>query len=237
VTAWRDEPTDVVVAIDGPAGAGKSTVARGVADRTGLRYLDTGATYRALTHALLRAGVPPDDPAQVAAAAAGVKLELRPSPDEPRVLRVWLDGEMPSEELRAPEVNRAVSAVSAVPAVREQLVALQRAAMAGGGIVAEGRDVGTAVWPQADIKVFLTADAGERARRRAADEGDAAAAALAERDRLDANRSASPTRAHPRAVVLDSTGRTAADMIDEVVTLVEAARRRTRRPGPSGGGL
>jgi cytidylate kinase len=148
VTAWREEPTDVVVAIDGPAGAGKSTVARGVADRTGLRYLDTGATYRALTHALLRAGVPPDDPAQVAAAAAGVKLELRPSPDEPRVLRVWLDGEMPSEELRASDVNRAVSAVSAVPAVREQLVALQRAAMAGGGIVAEGRDVGTAVCPR-----------------------------------------------------------------------------------------
>ena len=237
MTVWRDEPTDVVVAIDGPAGAGKSTVARGVADRTDLRYLDTGATYRALTHALLRAGVPPDDPAQVAAAAAGVKLELRPSPDEPRVLRVWLDGEMPSGELRAPEVNRAVSPVSAVPAVREQLVALQRAAMAGGSIVAEGRDVGTAVWPQADVKVFLTADAGERARRRAADEGDAAATALAERDRLDASRSASPTRAHPRAVVLDSTGRTAADMIDEVVTLVEAARRRTRRPGPSGGGL
>jgi cytidylate kinase len=225
-----------VVAIDGPAGAGKSTVARGVADHTGLRYLDTGATYRALTHALLRAGVAPDEPAQVAAAAAGVKLELRPSPDEPRVLRVWLDGEMPSEELRSPEVNRAVSAVSAVPAVREQLVALQRAAMAGGGIVAEGRDVGTAVWPQADVKVFLTADAGERARRRAADEGDAAAAALAERDRLDASRSASPTRAHPRAVVLDSTGRTAADMIDEVVALVEAARRRIRGPGPSGGG-
>jgi CMP/dCMP kinase len=152
------------------------------------------------------------------------------------VLRVWLDGELPTTELRAPEVNAAVSAVSAVPAVREQLVALQRAAMAGGGIVAEGRDVGTTVWPHADVKVFLTAEAGERARRRGADEGDAAAAALAERDRLDAGRSASPTRAHPSAVVLDSTGRRAADMIDEVVALVEAARRGRGDPGPSRGG-
>src|SRR5204862_2015116 len=142
--APEPEQVDVVVAIDGPAGAGKSTVARAVAERAGLRYLDTGATYRALTWALLRAGVPTGDPARVAAAAAGVKLELRPSQDDPRVLRVWLDGETPGPELRTPEVNAAVSAVSAVPAVREQLVALQRAAMTGGGVVAEGRDVGTA---------------------------------------------------------------------------------------------
>jgi cytidylate kinase len=228
---------DLVVAIDGPAGAGKSTVARALADRTGLRYLDTGATYRALTHALLRQGVPLDEPEQLAAAAAGVKLELRPSPTDPRVLRVWLDGEVPERRLRSPDVNAAVSAVSAVPAVREQLVNLQRAAMAGGGIVAEGRDIATAVWPQAEVKVFLTAEAGERARRRGADEGDAAAAALAERDRLDASRAASPTRAHPDAVVLDSTGRSVADMVDELVGLVETARRRSAhaRAGTDGG--
>jgi cytidylate kinase len=115
--------------------------------------------------------------------------------------------------------------------VRELLVALQRSAMAGGGVVAEGRDVATAVWPEAEVKVFLTAAPGERARRRGADEGAAAGAAMAERDHLDASRAASPTRAHPNAVVLDSTGREAADMVAEVLALVAAARRRTGRGG------
>jgi CMP/dCMP kinase len=222
---------DVVVAIDGPAGAGKSTVALGVADRTGLRYLDTGATYRALTLALLRQGVPLDDPDAVTAATAGVKLGLQPALDHPGVLRVWLDGEMLLGELRSREVNAAVSAASAVPAVREQMVALQRSAMAGGGIVAEGRDVGTAVWPEAEVKVFLTADPGERARRRSADEGDEAGKALAERDRRDSGRKISPTRAAGDAVLLDSTGLPAGDVIDRVVRLVDEARRKAgRRP-------
>jgi cytidylate kinase len=215
-----------VVAIDGPAGAGKSTVARGVADRTGLRYLDTGATYRAVTHALLRQGVPIGDPDVVARAAGALKLELAPAPGGTRVLRVWLDGELTGRELRSADVDANVSAVAAVPGVRTQLVALQRAAMAGGGIVAEGRDVGTVVWPEAEAKVFLTADPRERARRRGADAGSAAADAVAARDRIDGGRAASPTRPSDDAVVLDTTSRPVADVIDAVVRLVEAARQR-----------
>jgi cytidylate kinase len=226
---------DVVVAIDGPAGAGKSTVALGVASRAGLRYLDTGSTYRALTLALLRQGVALDDPAAVAGAAAGVKLDLQPAPDHPGVLRVWLDGEMLLGELRSREVNAGVSPVSAVPAVREQMVALQREVMAEGGIVAEGRDVGSTVWPEAQVKVFLTASPDERARRRSADEGEAAGAALAERDRIDSTRTASPTRAAPDAVLLDSTGRPAGDVIDQVLRLVQAARAQNEaEAGPPG---
>jgi CMP/dCMP kinase len=142
------------------------------------------ATYRALTLALLRQGVPPDDPEAVAAAAK-----------------------------------------SAVPAVREQLVALQRAVIGLGGVVAEGRDIGTVVWPQAEVKVFLTADAAERARRRGGP-GTAgeSAEAVARRDRLDSGRAASPTRAAPDALVIDSTNRAADDVVDQIVGLVEAAR-------------
>jgi cytidylate kinase len=220
---------DVVVAIDGPAGAGKSTVARGLAERLGLRYLDTGATYRAATLALLRRGVEVDDPDAVAHAVGGLELELRPVPGQPRTLRVWLDGEPPSAELRSPRVDAAVSAVSSVPAVRSHLVALQRAAMAGGGIVAEGRDVGSVVWPAADVKVFLTADPQERARRRGAEQGAAAGRALADRDRLDAGRAVSPVRPPPGARVVDSTGRPAAAVIDELAGLVRAARDRVGR--------
>ena len=217
------QPThdDVVVAIDGPAGSGKSTVARAVAQRADLRHLDTGAVYRALTLALLRAHVPPDDADAVALAAKTADLALELAPGRSGTVRVLLDGSAMGEELRSPEVNAAVSAVSAVPAVREQLVALQRSAMAGGGVVAEGRDVGTAVWPEAEVKVFLTADAAERARRRAADEP---AEALARRDRLDSGRAASPTRAAEDALLLDSTGREVDDVVEQIVGLIDAAR-------------
>jgi cytidylate kinase len=217
------QPThdDVVVAIDGPAGSGKSTVARAVAQRADLRHLDTGAVYRALTLALLRAHVPPDDADAVALAAKTADLALELAPGRSGTVRVLLDGSAMGEELRSPEVNAAVSAVSAVPAVREQLVALQRAVISLGGIVAEGRDVGTVVWPQAEVKVFLTADAAERARRRAADEP---AEALARRDRLDSGRAASPTRAAEDALLLDSTGREVDDVVEQIVGLIDAAR-------------
>jgi cytidylate kinase len=217
------QPThdDVVVAIDGPAGSGKSTVARAVAQRADLRHLDTGAVYRALTLALLRAHVPPDDAEAVALAAKTADLALELAPGRSGTVRVLLDGSAMGEELRSPEVNAAVSAVSAVPAVREQLVALQRAVISLGGIVAEGRDVGTVVWPQAEVKVFLTADAAERARRRAADES---AEALARRDRLDSGRAASPTRAAEDALLLDSTGREVDDVVEQIVGLIDAAR-------------
>jgi cytidylate kinase len=217
---------DVVVAIDGPAGSGKSTVARAVAAHARLRHLDTGATYRALTLALLRQGVAIDDPDAVAAAAKSVDLSLELAPGRTGSVRVLLDGVVLGEELRSAAVNRAVSPVSAVPAVREQLVALQRAVIGLGGVVAEGRDVGTVVWPQAEVKVFLTADAAERARRRRGGGGTdgESAAALERRDRIDAGRATAPTRAAPDALVIDSTNRAPDDVVAQVVALVAAAR-------------
>jgi len=213
-----------VVAIDGPAGSGKSTVARAVAAALGLEVLDTGAMYRAVTLAVLAAGADPADPEACAAAARSVRIDLG--------ARVVLDGRDVTEAIRGPEVTAAVSAVSAHPAVREVLVGHQRAwAEAHGGAVVEGRDIGTVVFPHATLKVFLTASDEERARRRARDEAaadrtaDVAAvqADLARRDRLDAGRAASPLVAAPDAVPVDSTDRT----IDDVVrSIVDEFRRR-----------
>jgi cytidylate kinase len=226
-------PSDVVVAIDGPAGSGKSTVARAVAQRTGLRYLDTGSTYRAMTLALVRRGTPVDDPDAVAAAAREVPIALELDPAPGAASRVLLDGEPVGSELRSAKVNAAVSPVSAVPAVRGLLVKLQRSVMERGGVVAEGRDVGTAVCPGADVKVFLTASAAERARRRgiATSAGEASwavesAEEVARRDRIDSSRAASPTRASPDAVLVDSTDRPIDDVVEQIVGLVEAARAR-----------
>ena len=157
----------MVVAIDGPAGSGKSTVARRVAERAGLRYLDTGATYRALTLALLRRGVPVDDPEAVADAAKAVDLSLELPPGPAGAAGCCWTGPESALPPR-PEVNASVSTVAAVPAVRELLVGLQRSLVGVGGIVVEGRDIGTVVWPDADVKVFLTAsqDEGPPPRRR-----------------------------------------------------------------------
>jgi len=237
---------DVVVAIDGPAGSGKSTVARAVAQRTGLRYLDTGSTYRALTLGLLREGVPVDDPLAVAAAAPEIRLALQLDQAPGAASRVLLDGEeLGREQLRSQAVNDAVSAASAVPEVRERLVELQRAAMADGGVVAEGRDVGATVWPAAEVKVFLTASATERARRRALPDPDPAAIgevngdiepaeAVARRDHLDASRATSPTRPGEGAVVINTTDLPVEAVTDQILTLVEAARARAQAQAHSG---
>ena len=225
-----DEPVegsgDVIVAIDGPAGSGKSTVARRVAERAGLRYLDTGATYRALTLALLRRGIPVGDPQAVADAAKAVDLTLELPPGRAGAARVLLDGTEPGAALRSPEVNAAVSTVSAVPAVRELLVGLQRSLVGVGGIVVEGRDIGTVVWPGADVKVFLTASEDERARRRGGDTdgGGETAETLARRDAIDSGRAASPTRAAPDALVIDSTARTIDQVVAQLLELIDAAR-------------
>jgi cytidylate kinase len=225
-----DEPVedaaDIVVAIDGPAGSGKSTVARRVAELAELRYLDTGATYRALTLALLRRGIPIEDPEAVADAAKAVDLTLELAPGPAGVARVLLDGVEPGPALRSPEVNATVSAVAAIPAVRELLVGLQRSLVGVGGIVVEGRDIGTVVWPDAEVKVFLTATKHERARRRSGDAegGGETAVTLARRDALDSGRAASPTKAAADALVIDSTTRTIDQVVDQVLGLIEAAR-------------
>jgi cytidylate kinase len=225
-----DEPieasADVVVAIDGPAGSGKSTVARRVAERAGLRYLDTGATYRALTLALLRRGIPVEDAEAVADAAKAVDLTLELPPGPAGAARVLLDGVEPGPALRTPEVNAAVSVVAAVPAVRELLVGLQRSLVAVGGIVAEGRDIGTVVWPDADVKVFLTASEHERVRRRGGDAegGGETAETLARRDAIDSGRAASPTRPAADALVIDSTTRSIGQVVDLLLQLIDAAR-------------
>jgi cytidylate kinase len=204
----------MVVAIDGPAGAGKSSVARAVAGELGFTYLDSGAMYRAVALAALRAGAEP------AAVAGTVKIELGDG--------VRLDGRDVSAEIRTPEVSEAASRAASEPVVREAMVAQQRRMLSDGDWVAEGRDIGTVVAPQAELKVFLTADPHERARRRAAELGADAATVLAEqqiRDERDSTRELSPLAPAPGAVVLDTTGLG----LDEVTAKVaELARERHR---------
>jgi cytidylate kinase len=206
-----------LLAIDGPAGSGKSTVARAVAVRLGLRYLDTGAMYRSVAFAALRDGIDPADGPSLARLAKGLKIEVAD--------RVLVDGVDASVAIRGPAVTAAVSAVSAHPEVREELVRRQRAwAEEQGGGVVEGRDIGTVVFPDADVKAFLTASEEERARRRQKDEEApdvrAVAADLARRDDLDSSRTVSPLRPADDAVVIDTTARTVDDVVSEVVGLL-----------------
>ena len=208
----------LVIAVDGPSGSGKSSTARGVATRLGLRYLDTGAMYRAMTWWMLEHGVDVSDADAVAAAAPGVTLEVGTDPIAPTIA---VDGTDVAGPIRGPEVTTAVSAVSAVPGVRGLLVQRQRELIGAGGIVVEGRDIGSVVVPEADLKVFLVADAQARAARRAAEQGRSAEAAathadLLRRDQLDSSRAASPLQQASDAVVVDGTGMT----LDEVVSYV-----------------
>jgi CMP/dCMP kinase len=200
-----------VVAVDGPAGTGKSTVARRLAASLGARYLDTGAMYRAAALGVLRAGLDPAESTAVSEEVARRNIQVGTDPDSSFVL---LDGEDVTAEIRGPAVTTAVSPVSAVTRVRLLLVAQQRRIIAdaiatAGGIVVEGRDIGTVVAPDAPLKVFLTATAAQRAARRAAQDGmsDVAAvrAAVDRRDRFDASREASPMCAADDAVELDTT--------------------------------
>jgi CMP/dCMP kinase len=199
----------MVIAIDGPAGAGKSTVARAAAERLGFTYLDSGAMYRAVT---LRGG----DPATVAREA---RLELGE--------RVTLDGEDVTEQIREPWVSEAASSVASDPAVREALVDQQRRILADGDWVAEGRDIGTVVAPDAAVKVFLTADPAERARRRAAELGADEQVVLRElvmRDERDRSREASPLVAAPDAVPVDTTGLSLDEVVEQIVMLAVEAK-------------
>lgn len=193
-----------VVAIDGPVGAGKSTVARAVADRLGVDHLDTGAMYRAVALGAIRQSV--DVESASPETLAGMARTAVIDTSDP--------------ELRSPAVGRVVSVVAAVPAVRAVLVSRQRewVATRGGGVI-DGRDIGTVVFPDADVKVFLTASDEERARRRGADETPAD---LARRDHLDSTRTTSPLTIADGAVVIDTTGRTVDDIVDEIVGMLGA---------------
>ena len=217
----------VVVAVDGPAGTGKSSVSRGLAHALQARYLDTGAMYRIVTLAVLRAGIDPSDQAAVAAASAPVKLSVGDDPDEDRC---YLDGEDVSVEIRGNEVTQAVSAVSSVPAVRFRLVDLQRTLAQGpGSVVVEGRDIGTVVLPDADVKMFLTASAETRARRRndqnvaagLPDDYHGVLADVHRRDHLDSTRAVSPLRAASDAVVVDTSEMTETEVITHLLQLVK----------------
>jgi CMP/dCMP kinase len=211
---------EIVIAVDGPSGSGKSSASRGVARALGLRYLDTGAMYRALTWWLVTHGVDPGDRAAVAERAGVPRIQIATDPDDPWVS---VDGQDVSRDIRTHRVSTTVSAVASVPEVRATLIAQQREIIdtASQGIVAEGRDIGTVVAPDAAVKVFLTAGGAERAARHAADQGTSQTqteADHARRDRLDAAQSAKA----PDAIVVDSTDLT----LDEVVELIVGLARR-----------
>lgn len=214
--------SSVVVAMDGPSGSGKSSTARGVARRLGLRYLDTGAMYRAMTWWMLQHGVDVDDSDTVAAHAEDPVLASGTDPDAPTIT---VDGTDVSGPIRSAAVTTAVSAVSAVPAIRARLLKDQREIIGDGGIVVEGRDIGTVVAPEAEVKVFLTADPQARATRRTAELGDgtdvtATQADLLRRDRLDSGRVTAPLVMADDAHHIDSTPFTLEEVVEQVVALV-----------------
>jgi cytidylate kinase len=220
-----------MIAVDGPAGTGKSSVSRGLARALGARYLNTGAMYRIVTLAVLRAGLDLDDAAAVAELSSRVDLAVGFDPDEDLY---FLGGEDVSVEIRGDAVTKAVSAVSAVPEVRTLLVDRQRELADGAvAVVVEGRDIGTVVLPDADVKVFLTASAEERARRRndqnvdngLAGDYDAVLADVKRRDHLDSTRAISPLRAADDAVVVDSSDMSQSETVAYLLDLVEQVGR------------
>lgn len=225
----------MIVTIDGPAGAGKSSTARAVARRLGFRHLDSGAFYRAITYAALRAGIPAEawpslDPARLDA----LGVASRPTDGG---YDFYMGGARITAEIRSPEVDAHVSRMASVPAVRDWLFGQLRAAAQGGDLVADGRDMGTVVFPDAELKIFLTADPETRARRRLAQRGEHApgeervreeARRLLERDRLDAEREAAPLRRADDAVLLDTSSLTLEEQVERVVELIRARRSGAR---------
>ncbi|MEV4566665.1 (d)CMP kinase [Nonomuraea sp. NPDC049419] len=214
--------TGLVVAMDGPSGSGKSSVSRGVARALGLRYLDTGAMYRAMTWWMLRQGVDLADPAAIAARCGEPAVASGTDPDGPTI---HVDGVDVAGPIREAEVTGAVSAVAAVPEVRARLVALQREIVGAGDIVVEGRDIGTVVCPDATVKVYLTASPEARALRRSAEVAgstvEAQREALARRDTLDSTRKTDPLSMADGAIELDTTALTLDEVIAEVLRLVK----------------
>ena len=208
----------MVIAIDGPAGAGKSTVARGLADELGITYLDSGAMYRCVALAVSRAGGDPDDPQQ----ASGVASDIEVAFDGDRVL---LDSEDVSEVIRTPEISALASRVSVHPGVREAMVMRQRDLISRGPYVAEGRDIGTVVSPDSPLKVFLVADDEERARRRAAESGrsvEEVLSDLADRDRRDTEREHGALRAAGDSVEVDTTSLAPSEVVERIAEIARA---------------
>ncbi|WP_433255894.1 (d)CMP kinase [Streptosporangium sp. CA-135522] len=214
--------TGLVVAMDGPSGSGKSSASRGVARALGLRYLDTGAMYRAITWWMLERGVDLTDPGAIAVRALDPVLSMGTDPDAPSVA---VDGADAAVAIRTSEVTAAVSAVSAVPEVRRRLVAEQREIIGAGDIVVEGRDIGTVVTPDAPVKIYLTASADARALRRTAEltgtTVDAQKAAMARRDTLDSTRKTDPLAMAADAVELDTTALNLEEVIAEVLRVIK----------------
>ena len=217
-------PEPLVIAIDGPAGAGKSTVAQKVAERLGLNYVDSGATYRAAALKVLQSGISSDDEQAVARLIAQTDIRII---TEGLQFRVLLDGQDVMEEIRTPEVTLAAAKVSRLPEVRTKLVAVQRSCAVGRGVVMEGRDIGTVVFPDAALKVFLRADPVERARRRLKQDSKKGRSAtleqtadeIARRDKLDAERKISPLVAAADAYQIDSTNLLAGQVVEQILEL------------------
>lgn len=222
----RREP---VITIDGPAGAGKSTVAREVARRLGFKLVDTGALYRALAWAVARAGVAPSDDAALAALLARTRVE--PAGD-----RVLVDGQDVTGEIRTPEIGMLTSTLTALPSVRAKMTPMQRSLAAAGGVVLEGRDTGSVVCPEAEVKIYLDADLAERARRRrdelaargVQEDYGSVKADMARRDRQDMERETAPLRRPPGAIVVDSTEVSPEAVVQVILDAVEQARCCTR---------